>query len=45
MRVAFEHDEPESSRLMRDAVAEDFDDVLCTIASDLLDEPARPASR
>ena len=39
------HEESEGSRLMREAVAEDFDDVLCMIASDLLDEPVHPASR
>lgn len=40
-REACEQQEPEGQRLMRDAVAEDFDDLRCNIVSDLLDEPAR----
>ena len=44
-RDACEHEEPEGHRLMRDAVAEDFDEVLCTIVRDLLAEPDHLASR
>ncbi len=43
-RDACEHEEPEGHRLMRDAVAEDFDDVLCTMVRDLLAEPDHLAS-
>lgn len=42
-RDACEHDEQEGRRLMREAVAEDFDDVLGEIVSDLLVEPASSA--
>ncbi len=39
-RDACEHDEQEGRRLMREAVAEDYEDVLGEIVSDLLVEPA-----
>lgn len=41
-RDACEHDEEEGRRLMREAVAEEFDDVVGEVVSDLLEEP-RPA--
>jgi heme-degrading monooxygenase HmoA len=40
-RDACEHGETEGRRLMREAVAEDFDDILCDLVTDLLQEPAR----
>ena len=39
-RDACEHDEVEGRRMMREAVAEDFDAMLGEIVSDLLAEPA-----
>ncbi len=44
VRDACEHDEHEGRRLMREAVAEDFDDVIGEIILDLLEEPAAPSS-
>lgn len=38
-RDACEHEEHEGRRLMREAVAEDLDEVTMTIVSDLLAEP------
>lgn len=38
-REACEHGEREGQRMMREAVAEDLDEVTMTIVSDLLDEP------
>ncbi len=43
-RDACEHDEHEGRRLMREAIAESFDDVLAEIVSDLLAEPAPGSS-
>ncbi|HVE97842.1 MAG TPA: hypothetical protein VNA12_01535 [Mycobacteriales bacterium] len=40
-RDACEHLEREGQRLMRDAVAEDFDEVLGEVAVDMLREPGR----
>lgn len=42
VRDACEHDEQEGQRLMREAVAEDFEDVLGEIVLDLLSEPSTP---
>jgi hypothetical protein len=39
-REACEHHEEEGRRLMREAVAEDFDDVVAEVVSDLLREPS-----
>ncbi len=38
-RDACEHEEDEGHRLMREAVEEDFDDILGELVSDLLQEP------
>ena len=38
-RDACEHGDEEGRRMMREAVAEDFEELLCEIVSDLIQEP------
>lgn len=40
-RDACEHEEHEGRRLMREAVLEEYDDVLGEVVVDMLDEPPR----
>lgn len=40
-RDACEHNEDEGRRLMREAVLDDYDDVLAEVVLDMLDEPRR----
>ncbi len=39
-RNAFEHGDEEGRRMMRQAVAEEYEDILVEVVSDLLAEPA-----
>lgn len=40
-REACEHGDIEASRMMREAVEQEFDDIVMTISVDLLQEPQR----